>query len=78
MGAVPSTPRWSSAVRPQDTAEFLIGAFVGEKSFPLASDYWKKLLELPLNLHWPAPRVLQACEVSAIVARLMLAICVTT
>ncbi|GFZ14184.1 hypothetical protein Acr_24g0003740 [Actinidia rufa] len=74
MGAVPSTPRWSSAVRPQDTAEFLIGAFVGEKSFPLASDYWKKLLELPLNLHWPAPRVLQACEVSAIVARLMLAI----
>ncbi|XP_057476837.1 uncharacterized protein LOC130764551 [Actinidia eriantha] len=65
MGAVPSTPRWSSAVRPQDTAEYLIGTFVGEKSFPLASDYWKKLLELPLNLHWPAPRVLQACEVLA-------------
>ncbi|GFY85032.1 hypothetical protein Acr_03g0018060 [Actinidia rufa] len=74
MGAVPSTPRWSSEVRPQDTAEYLIGTFVGEKSFPLASDYWQKLLELPLNLQWPAQRVLQACEVSAIVACLMLAI----
>ncbi|PSS33837.1 Dymeclin like [Actinidia chinensis var. chinensis] len=65
MGAVPSTPRWSSEVRPQDTAEYLIGTFVGEKSFPLASDYWQKLLELPLNLQWPAQRVLQACEVLA-------------
>ncbi|KAL6971659.1 hypothetical protein U1Q18_031338 [Sarracenia purpurea var. burkii] len=65
MGAVPSTPRWGSAARPQDTAEYLIGTFVGEKSFPLGSDYWQKLLELPLNLQWPAPRVRQACEVLA-------------
>ncbi|CAL5392764.1 unnamed protein product [Camellia sinensis] len=65
MGAVPSTPRWGSAARPQDTAEYLIGTFVGEKSFPLASDYWQKLLELPLDLDWPAHRVRQACEVFA-------------
>ncbi|XP_059650584.1 uncharacterized protein LOC132296390 isoform X2 [Cornus florida] len=64
MGAVPSTPRSGSA-RPQDTAEYLIGTFVGEKSFPLASDYWQKLLELPLNLYWPTDRVHQACEVFA-------------
>lgn len=64
MGAVPSTPRWGSA-RPQDTAEYLIGTFVGEKSFPLASDYWQKLLELPFDLHWPQDRVHQACEALA-------------
>ncbi|KAM6545507.1 hypothetical protein CsatB_026243 [Cannabis sativa] len=61
MGAVPSTPRWSSA-RPQDTAEYLIATFVGEKSFPVSSDFWQKLLELPLNLQWPPHRVRQACE----------------
>uniref|UniRef100_A0A5B7BGA3 Dymeclin n=1 Tax=Davidia involucrata TaxID=16924 RepID=A0A5B7BGA3_DAVIN len=64
MGAVPSTPGRSSA-RPQDTAEYLIGTFVGEKSFPLSSDYWNKLLEHPLNLHWPTHHVRQACEVFA-------------
>ncbi|XP_021692003.2 uncharacterized protein LOC110673245 isoform X2 [Hevea brasiliensis] len=61
MGAVPSTPRRGSA-RPQDTAEYLIGSFVGEKSFPLASDFWQKLLELPLNLRWPTDRVQEACQ----------------
>ncbi|KAA8548686.1 hypothetical protein F0562_000370 [Nyssa sinensis] len=64
MGAVPSTPR-NSSVLSQDTAEHLIGTLVGEKSLPLASDYWQKLLELPLNLHWPTHRVRQACEVFA-------------
>ncbi|XP_047317514.1 dymeclin isoform X2 [Impatiens glandulifera] len=62
MGAVPSTPR---ATRPQDSAEYLIGTFVGEKSFPLSSSYWQKLLELPLNLEWPAHRVDQACDLLA-------------
>ncbi|KAI8022354.1 hypothetical protein LOK49_LG03G03326 [Camellia lanceoleosa] len=62
-GAVPSTPRRSSATRPQDTEEYLIGTFVGEKSFPLASDFWQKLLELPLSLQWPPQRVSEACEV---------------
>ncbi|XP_052191505.1 uncharacterized protein LOC127800753 isoform X7 [Diospyros lotus] len=65
MGAVPSTPGSTTAARPQDTAEYLIGTFVGEKSFPIASDFWEKLLELPFNLHWPPHRVLQACEVFA-------------
>lgn len=66
MGGVPSTPRWgSSGARPQDTAEYLIGTFVGEKSFRLGSDYWQKLLELPLNLHWPSQRVNHACQVLA-------------
>lgn len=64
MGAVPSTPRHSSA-RPQDTGEYLISTFVGEKSFPLASDFWQKLLELPLNLHWPSHRIRQACQLFA-------------
>ncbi|KDP40232.1 hypothetical protein JCGZ_02230 [Jatropha curcas] len=64
MGGVPSTPRWSTA-RPQDTAEYLIGSFVGEKSFPLGSDFWQKLLELPLNLRWPTDRVQEACQLFA-------------
>ncbi|KAL2469817.1 Dymeclin [Abeliophyllum distichum] len=62
MGGVPSTPLLSGGARPQETAEYLIGEFVGEKSFPLGSDYWKKLLELPLNLRWPSHRVRQACQ----------------
>jgi hypothetical protein len=61
MGAVPSTPRLSGA-RPQDTADNLIGSFVGEKTFPIGSDFWQKLLELPLNLHWPTHRVQEACK----------------
>ncbi|GLT61548.1 hypothetical protein SLA2020_342470 [Shorea laevis] len=62
MGAVPSTPRHSSS---SETAEYLIATFVGEKSFPLDSDFWKKLLELPLRLRWPAHRVRQACNLFA-------------
>ncbi|KAG6668778.1 dymeclin isoform X1 [Carya illinoinensis] len=65
MGSVPSTPLKSGNARPQDTAEYLIGTFVGEKSFPISSDFWQKLLELPLDLRWPAHRVLQACELLA-------------
>ncbi|KAK8709638.1 hypothetical protein V6N13_060651 [Hibiscus sabdariffa] len=54
MGAVPSTPRHTSSTA--ETAEYLIGTFVGEKSFPLASDFWQKLLELPPTLRWdPQP-----------------------
>ncbi|XP_057771541.1 uncharacterized protein LOC130991379 isoform X2 [Salvia miltiorrhiza] len=64
MGGLPSTPRGGGA-RPQETAEYLIGEFVGEKSFPLTSDYWQKLLELPLDLHWPAHRVRRACQLFA-------------
>ncbi|XP_022875130.1 dymeclin isoform X3 [Olea europaea var. sylvestris] len=62
MGGVPSTPLLSGGARPQETAEYLIGEFVGEKSFPLGSDYWKKLLELSLNLRWPSHRVREACR----------------
>ena len=64
MGGVPSTPRWGGAaeMRPAETAEYLIGALVGEKSYPLASDYWQKLLESPLHLRWPSHRVLQASQ----------------
>ncbi|XP_042038278.1 dymeclin-like isoform X5 [Salvia splendens] len=64
MGGLPSTPRGGEA-RPQETAEYLIGEFVGEKSFPLTSDYWQKLLELPLDLRWPAHRVRRACQLFA-------------
>lgn len=61
MGALPSTPR-DGVARPQETAEYLIGEFVGDKSFPLTSDYWQKLLELPLDLRWPSHRVRRACQ----------------
>ncbi|KAI3815432.1 hypothetical protein L1987_15099 [Smallanthus sonchifolius] len=64
MGALPSTQRWGGEWS-QDTAEYLIGTFVGDKTFPLSSDYWHKLLELPFDLHWPAYRVQQACETFA-------------
>ncbi|XP_043695476.1 dymeclin-like [Telopea speciosissima] len=63
MGAVPSTPRKNAL--PQDPAEYLIGAFVGDKSFPLSSDFWDGLLELPISLQWPHHRVRQACEIFA-------------
>lgn len=52
-------------MRPAETAEYLIATLVGEKSFPLTSDYWQKLLELPLDLRWPAHRVLHASQVFA-------------
>ncbi|KAK2980650.1 hypothetical protein RJ640_011458, partial [Escallonia rubra] len=65
MGAVPSTPRWGGGARPQDAAEYLIGVFVGEKSFPLGSDYWQKLLELPFDLRWQPHRVRHACKAFA-------------
>lgn len=58
MGGTPSTPRGSQTL---DTAEYLISTFVGDKSFPLGSDFWQKLLELPLNLSWPSHRVEDAC-----------------
>ncbi|XP_038970237.1 dymeclin [Phoenix dactylifera] len=60
MGAVPSTPR--RGVPPRDTAENLIGAFVGESPYPLSSEFWQQLLELPLTHGWPQHRVLQACQ----------------
>lgn len=60
MGAVPSTPR--SGKPPGDTAEYLMSAFVGEKPYPLSSEFWNQLLELPLAMQWPQDRVLQACQ----------------
>lgn len=61
MGGVPSTPR-NTGGDDVSVAEYLIATFVGEKSFPLASDFWNKLLELPLSSRWPSDRVQQACE----------------
>ncbi|XVF63046.1 hypothetical protein PTKIN_Ptkin09bG0057200 [Pterospermum kingtungense] len=63
MGAVPSTPRHASTTA--ETAEYLMSSLVGEKSFPLASDFWQKLLELPLTLRWSPHRVHQACQLFA-------------
>ncbi|KAK9725534.1 hypothetical protein RND81_05G151400 [Saponaria officinalis] len=60
MGAAPSTPRNTNAV-PDDTAEYLIGTFVGEKAFPLSSEFWRKLIELPLHLYMHSDRLRQAC-----------------
>lgn len=60
MGGVPSTPR-----RTQDTAEYLIGTFIGDKSFPIMSEYWQQLLQLSVDLRWPSHRVNEACEIFA-------------
>ncbi|KAL0683852.1 hypothetical protein Bca4012_050700 [Brassica carinata] len=43
-------------------ADYLITTFVREKSFPLAFDFWNKLLELPSSSRWPSDQVHQACE----------------
>ncbi|KEH43790.1 putative dymeclin [Medicago truncatula] len=64
MGSVSSTPRKRGEFSPE-TAEYLIGTFVGDESFPFSSEFWQKLLELPLNVQWPAERVQQACELLA-------------
>lgn len=61
MGSAPSTPRRGGAFSPE-AAEYLIGTFVGDTPFPLSSEFWQKLLELPLNVQWPTQRVQQACE----------------
>ncbi|XP_074559605.1 uncharacterized protein LOC141815558 isoform X1 [Curcuma longa] len=63
MGAVPSTPR--SGKPPGDAAEYLMSAFVGEKAYPLSSEFWNQLLEIPLAMQWPQDRVLQACHLFA-------------
>lgn len=61
MGSAPSTPRRGGAFSPE-AAEYLIGTFVGDTPFPLSSEFWQKLLELPLNVQWSTQRVQQACE----------------
>ncbi|XP_061337105.1 uncharacterized protein LOC133284132 isoform X2 [Gastrolobium bilobum] len=61
MGSSPSTPHDFSPV----TAEYLVGSFVGGESFPLSSEFWQKLLELPFNVEWPSHRVHEACELLA-------------
>ncbi|XP_048497320.1 uncharacterized protein LOC104906681 isoform X2 [Beta vulgaris subsp. vulgaris] len=61
MGSVPSTPR-KTTLSHGDTAEYAIATFVGDKSFPITSEFWHNLLDLPLHFHWPPDRVRQACE----------------
>ncbi|KAH9624108.1 hypothetical protein KSS87_020573 [Heliosperma pusillum] len=62
MGGAPSTPQKPSHSL-DDSDESLITAFVGEKTIPLTSEFWQKLLDVPLDQHqWPPHRVLQACE----------------
>ncbi|KAL9271448.1 Dymeclin-like protein [Drosera capensis] len=43
-GAVPSTPRNGGESRPKETAEYLVGTFIGRKSFPLSSDFCSEQL----------------------------------
>ena len=64
MGAAPSTPRLGAAGAPPSpgAAEQMFAALVGDKAYPISSEFWKQLLELPLTLQWPRDRVLQACH----------------
>ncbi|KAJ4763755.1 Dymeclin [Rhynchospora pubera] len=59
MGAAPSTPR------SETSAEQLVALFVGRTPYPISSEFWNSLLELPLSLQWPRHRVLHACQAFA-------------
>ncbi|KAK3162092.1 hypothetical protein QOZ80_1BG0085270 [Eleusine coracana subsp. coracana] len=65
MGAAPSTPKLGAAPPPPGAAEQMFAALVGDKAYPISSEFWKQLLELPLTLQWPRDRVLQACHAFA-------------
>lgn len=62
MGAAPSTLTLGAAPPPPGAAEQMFAALVGDKAYPISSEFWKQLLELPLTLQWPRDRVLQACH----------------
>ncbi|TKW17051.1 hypothetical protein SEVIR_5G340400v4 [Setaria viridis] len=64
MGAAPSTPRLGAPPSP-GAAEQMFAALVGGKAYPISSEFWNQLLELPLTLQWPRDRVLQACHAFA-------------
>ncbi|KAL6845239.1 hypothetical protein ACP4OV_024734 [Aristida adscensionis] len=72
MGAAPSTPTaallgGAAAQAPAGpgAAEQMFAALVGDKAYPISSEFWRQLLELPLTLQWPRDRVLQACHAFA-------------
>ncbi|PAN28238.1 hypothetical protein PAHAL_5G139500 [Panicum hallii] len=67
MGAAPSTPRLGAEGAPPSpgAAEQMFAALVGDKAYPISSEFWKQLLELPLPQQWPRDRVLQACHAFA-------------
>ncbi|KAG0473772.1 hypothetical protein HPP92_015629 [Vanilla planifolia] len=61
MGTSPSTPRRGG--RLGGAEEELMGIFIGEKSYPISSDFWNKLLEVPHTFHWPPDHVIEACQI---------------
>ena len=61
MGGVASAPRWTTNAQHQHTAEYLIGGFIGEISFPINSEFWQQLLLLPFDHNWPSNRYHEAC-----------------
>jgi hypothetical protein len=68
MGAAPSTPRLGAvagAAASPGAAEQMFAALVGGKAYPISSEFWRQLLELPLTQQWPRDRVLQACHAFA-------------
>uniref|UniRef100_A0A453FMJ2 Uncharacterized protein n=2 Tax=Aegilops tauschii subsp. strangulata TaxID=200361 RepID=A0A453FMJ2_AEGTS len=63
MGAAPSTPRLGEAgAASPGAAEQMFAALVGDRAYPISSEFWRQLLELPLTQQWPRDRVLQACH----------------
>ncbi|KAL1832450.1 uncharacterized protein LOC108225680 isoform X1 [Daucus carota subsp. sativus] len=65
MGGVASAPRWTTNAQHQHTAEYLIGGFIGEISFPINSEFWQQLLLLPFDHNWPSNRYHEACLIFA-------------
>lgn len=62
MGGVLSTTS-DGYVSTQDSAEHLLGEFIGGKSYPLGSKQWQQLFELPLDRRWQRDHIDHACEV---------------
>ncbi|XP_045086665.1 uncharacterized protein [Aegilops tauschii subsp. strangulata] len=62
-GEAPSTPRLREAGSASlGAAEQMFAALVGDKAYPISSEFWRQLLELPLTLQGLRDRVLQACH----------------
>eukprot|EP00252_Welwitschia_mirabilis_P020819 TRINITY_DN5186_c0_g2_i1.p1 TRINITY_DN5186_c0_g2~~TRINITY_DN5186_c0_g2_i1.p1 ORF type:complete len:724 (+),score=122.40 TRINITY_DN5186_c0_g2_i1:15-2186(+) len=63
MGAAPSTPQGDAD--PKERAEYSLWIFVGPNPQRLRSEFWKKLLSVPIDAHWQDSRVLEACQALA-------------
>ncbi|KAI4368378.1 hypothetical protein MLD38_016940 [Melastoma candidum] len=62
MGGAPST-QLNDSPTPLGSADYLLGEFIGEKSYPLGSKLWQQLLQLPYDRKGQPDLIHRACEV---------------